>query len=73
MGGSCDMEFEGETAKEIGDKGGAHTMEMATNNEDHRKMAEAMKNSTEEEKQSWWDDFGKKFDEKRRNKQCNLF
>jgi cell fate regulator YaaT (PSP1 superfamily) len=55
MGGPCDEVFEGETAKEVGDKGGEHI--MSSTDELHKPMKDQMSVSTEEDKQKWWNWF----------------
>jgi len=52
MGGSCDEVFEGETAKEVGEKGGMHIMNST--DEAHKPIRDRMEKSTEEDKQKYW-------------------
>jgi len=52
MGGPCDEEFTGETAKEVGEKGGQHV--MSSTDDAHKPMRDQMTGSSEEEKNKWW-------------------
>ncbi len=62
MGGSCDESFEGETAKEVGDKGGQHI--MSSTDESHKDVREKMAQSSEEDVKKWWDWFAVEWDKK---------
>jgi len=62
MGGPCDEAFEGETAKEVGEKGGQHI--MSSTDEAHKSMREHMAKTSEEEKQKWWTWFEGEWDKK---------
>lgn len=55
MGGPCDAEISGNTPEEVMNNGVAHV--MAAQDETHGKIAEQMKNSTDEEKKQWNDWF----------------
>jgi len=52
LGGVCDESFEGETFREVGEKGGVHI--MSSTDEEHAPMREQMASSSEEDKQKWW-------------------
>lgn len=52
MSGVCDEVFEGNTYKEVGEKGGAHI--MRTVDDAHAKLREQMATSSAEEKNQWW-------------------
>jgi len=52
LGGPCDEVFEGETAKEVGDKGGAHI--MSSTDEAHAELREKMASSSKEAHDEWW-------------------
>ena len=62
LGGVCDEAFEGETAKEVGEKGGAHI--MSSTDDAHDAMRKEMASSSEEGKQKWWDWFNGEWDKK---------
>ena len=62
MGGVCDKMFEGETFKEVGEKGGQHIMNAT--DEAHKPIQEQMKNSSKEDEQKWWDWFKGEWDKK---------
>jgi predicted small metal-binding protein len=62
MGGPCDAVIEGETAKEVGEKGAEHVKSM--NDEAHKAVAAKMNQMSEEDNKKWWEDFYKKFAEK---------
>lgn len=62
MGGLCDEIFEGETAEEVGEKGGQHV--MGSTDEAHKPMREQMMHSSEEEKNKWWAWFKEEWEKK---------
>lgn len=62
MGGPCDAVIEGETMEEVAKKGGDHVMAMT--DQEHQKIAEQMKNETEEGKARWFDWFKEIWDKK---------
>jgi len=62
MGGSCEESFEGETFKEVGEKGGMHIMNST--DEDHGEIRKEMANSSEEDVKKWWDWFSMEWDKK---------
>ena len=62
MGGPCDVIIEGQTMEEIAQKGGDHV--MATADLEHQKIAEQMKNETEEGKAKWFAWFKTIWDQK---------
>ena len=62
MGGPCDEVFEGETSKEVGEKGGQHI--MSSTDEAHKTMREQVASSSEEDKKKWWDWFSGEWDKK---------
>lgn len=55
MGGTCDMEFTGETMEEVAGMGGKHL--MSTSDEAHKPMREMMMNSKKEDQAKWFSDF----------------
>ena len=55
MGGTCDMEFTGETMEEVAGMGGKHLMN--TSDEAHKPMREMMANSKKEDQAKWFSDF----------------
>ena len=52
MGGPWDAVIQGNTMEEVAQKGGDHVMAMT--DPEHRKIAESMKNETEEGKAKWF-------------------
>jgi hypothetical protein len=63
MGGSCDAEIHGETAKEMMENGKQHVHDVAdTGDEAHMAVVEKMTALSEEERAQWGEDFTKKFD-----------
>ncbi len=62
MGGPCEEVFEGETFKEVGEKGGQHI--MSSTDEAHKSLREQMAQSNEDEKQKWWDWFKEEWEKK---------
>lgn len=59
MGGSCDASFSGESADEVGKKGGEHI--MSTTDDAHKAMRDQMAVSSEEDKATWWTKFREQF------------
>jgi len=53
LGGPCEELFEGTTLEEVGNKGGEHIMKST--DDAHKALREQMAQSSEEEKQKWWD------------------
>ena len=62
MGGPCDESFEGESYREVGEKGGAHVMNSM--DEMHKPMREQMAHSSEEDKNKWWSWFSGEWNKK---------
>lgn len=63
MGGVCNEVFEGNTYREVGEKGGAHI--MSTTDEAHAKLREQLTTSSEAEKNQWWEWFRGEWDKKK--------
>lgn len=64
MGGPCDVAIEGNTMEEVVQKGGDHLMATADSDSEHQKIAEQMKNGTEEGKAQWFAWFKTVWDQK---------
>lgn len=60
MGGPCDAEMMAETPDEMMKLGGEHL--ASATDEDHMKLNETMKTSTEEAKKEWHDGFMAKWE-----------
>ncbi len=62
MGGPCEEMFEGESAQEIGKKGGEHI--MSSTDQAHKEMREQMAASSEDDKKKWWSWFNEEWAKK---------
>jgi len=62
LGGVCDEIFEGETHREVGEKGGAHI--MSSIDEAHKPVRERMARSSEEDSNKWWKWFKAEWEKK---------
>lgn len=62
LGGVCNEVFTGADFKAVGEMGGKHIME--SEDEAHADMKKQMMESSEEDKQKWWDWFQQEWDKK---------
>jgi len=60
MGGTCDMEIQGETAEEMMENGKSHVHGQM--DEGHQNIVKQMEAMSEEEKAAWTQEFKGKFD-----------
>ena len=61
--GTCDIEIQGETPKEMGENSKKHVMEMVqAGDADHIVAIESMKMLSKEEQEGWYKDFVQGFD-----------
>lgn len=62
LGGVCDEVFTGSDFKAVGEMGGKHIMEAT--DDAHADLKKQMMESSEDEKQKWWDWFKQEWDKK---------
>lgn len=61
--GACDVEFQGETPEEMGEKCKQHVMEMVqAGDADHKAAIDAMMQLSKKDQEQWYEDFRKAFD-----------
>lgn len=63
LGGVCDAAFEGETYKEVGEKGGAHI--MSSTDGAHKPLREQLAKASDAENEKWWGWFKSEWDKKK--------